>query len=205
MIIGSMYKKVKRARMMKRISSYVLLDTDSFYGGHFYVDLRFPDSGHKYLETGRHSIIDGKFIFESASGHIKIGDRVHIGNSSLISINEILIDDDVTIAWDCLIYDHDSHSVLWEQRKDDTEKEYNDIKEGLNPITNKNWSVVKSSPIHICSKAWIGHGVTILKGVTIGEGAVVGAGSVVTKNVDPWTVVGGNPAKVIKRLVLDSE
>ena len=117
-----------------------------------------------------------------------------------VSVNEILIDDDVTIAWDCLIYDHNSHSVMWEERKEDTEREYQDIRSGLNPITHKNWDVVKSAPIHICSKVWIGTGVTILKGVTIGEGAVIGAGSVVTKDVEPWTVVGGNPAQLIKRL-----
>ena len=40
----------------------------------------------------------------------------------------------------------------------------------------------------------------ILKGVTIGEGAIVGAGSVVTKDVPAWTVVAGNPARVVKKL-----
>ena len=40
----------------------------------------------------------------------------------------------------------------------------------------------------------------ILKGVTIGEGAIVGAGSVVTKDVPAWTVVAGNPAKIVKKL-----
>ena len=59
---------------------------------------------------------------------------------------------------------------------------------------------MKSAPIHICSKAWIGTGVTLLKGVTIGEGAIVAAGSVVVKDVPPWTVVGGNPAQIIKNL-----
>lgn len=43
----------------------------------------------------------------------------------------------------------------------------------------------------------------ILKGVTIGEGAIVGAGSVVTKDVAPWTVVGGNPARVIKEIPIN--
>ena len=40
----------------------------------------------------------------------------------------------------------------------------------------------------------------ILKGVTVGEGAVVGAGSVVVKDVRPWTIVGGNPAREIKEI-----
>ena len=194
------YKGLQRKKMMKCISPYVALNADSYYGNSFFVDIRFPQDGHAYLETGSHCVLDGKYYFESPGGHIKIGDRVHIGGSSFISINEIVIEDDVTIAWDCLIYDHNSHSTNWEERKYDTEQEYKDICAGLNPIANKNWAVVKSAPIHICSKAWIGHGVTILKGVTIGEGAIVGAGSVVTKNVEPWTLVGGNPAKTIRRL-----
>lgn len=45
---------------------------------------------------------------------------------------------------------------------------------------------------------WIGHDVTILRGVTIGNGAVIAAKSVVTKNVPPYAIVGGNPAKIIK-------
>ena len=57
-------------------------------------------------------------------------------------------------------------------------------------------------PITISKGAWIGARAIILPGVTIGEGAVVGAGSVVTKNVEPWTVVAGNPAKFIKKRVL---
>ena len=58
----------------------------------------------------------------------------------------------------------------------------------------------KHAPIKICDNAWIGMNAIILKGVEIGEGAIVGAGSVVTKNVEPWTMVAGNPARVVKRL-----
>lgn len=49
---------------------------------------------------------------------------------------------------------------------------------------------------------WIGGSSNILQGVTIGEGAIVAAGSVVVKNVDPYTIVGGNPAKFIKKRAL---
>ena len=47
---------------------------------------------------------------------------------------------------------------------------------------------------------WIGAGVIVLPGITIGKGAIVGAGSIVTKNVEPFTVVVGNPAHAIKKI-----
>lgn len=53
-------------------------------------------------------------------------------------------------------------------------------------------------PVEIGQDVWIGAGSIILPGVTIGEGAVVAGGSVVTKDVLPFTIVGGNPAKLIK-------
>jgi maltose O-acetyltransferase len=54
-------------------------------------------------------------------------------------------------------------------------------------------------PVIINDRVYIGTRVTILPGVTIGEGAVVASGAVVTKNVDPWTMVGGIPARFIKK------
>lgn len=55
-------------------------------------------------------------------------------------------------------------------------------------------------PIRIENKVWLGANVTVLPGVTIGEGAIVAAGAVVTKDVAARTVVGGVPAKLIKRI-----
>lgn len=57
----------------------------------------------------------------------------------------------------------------------------------------------KADWVTIGHDVWIGHGVTVTAGVTIGTGAVVGAGAVVTRDVDPYTVVGGVPARPIKR------
>lgn len=193
-------KKLKKDRLMRRIRPYTALSNDSIYGANFSVDIRQPVQGYNYLKIGSHSIIDGRFIFEKDSGMITVGDRVHIGGSRFISIDRITIGNDVTIAWGCLFYDHNSHAVNWSDRKNDTKQEYQDLMNCGNMIKNKNWSVVKHKPITVCDKAWIGADCTILKGVTIGEGAVVAAGSVVTQNVEPWTVVGGNPARVIKRI-----
>lgn len=60
--------------------------------------------------------------------------------------------------------------------------------------------VLLCSPIHIKEYAWIGANAKILPGVTIGAHAVVASGAVVTKNVEDWTVVGGNPARVIRTI-----
>jgi acetyltransferase-like isoleucine patch superfamily enzyme len=59
----------------------------------------------------------------------------------------------------------------------------------------------KFSGVLIKKGSWIGANVIILPGVTIGENAVVAAGSVVTKDVEPRTVVGGNPAKLIHQII----
>lgn len=63
------------------------------------------------------------------------------------------------------------------------------------PIENE---VVSKGPIAIGSDVWIGTGVQILSGVQIGHGAVIGANAVVTKDIPPYAIVGGNPAKIIK-------
>ena len=62
---------------------------------------------------------------------------------------------------------------------------------------SKDWKIVQTK---VCKKASIGANSTVLGGVTIKMGAMVGAGSVVTKDVPPWTIVAGNPAKVIRRI-----
>ena len=62
-----------------------------------------------------------------------------------------------------------------------------------------------TAPIILKTKSWIGARSFIGMGVEIGEGAVVGATASVYKSVEPWTVVGGNPAKVIKKRKLENE
>lgn len=61
-------------------------------------------------------------------------------------------------------------------------------------------STTVAKPIKIGNRVWIGIAATVLSGVTIGDNAIVGAGSVVMHDVEPNTVVAGNPARVIKRL-----
>lgn len=59
--------------------------------------------------------------------------------------------------------------------------------------------IAEFKPIHIGHHVWVGTGAIVLQGVTIGDGAVIAAGAVVTKDVAPYTIVGGIPAKFIKK------
>ena len=195
-------KNILQKRNQKDIEKKCLVKSESsFILGNTTLDFRVGHQDRTYVEIGEMSLINAKFIFESISGFVKIGNNVHLGGVNFICRTSITIENDVTMAWGITIYDHNSHSVDWEVRMNDNSNCYQDfLKYNGNNIANKDWSHVPSKPIIICSKVWIGFDVTILKGVTIGEGAVVAAKSVVTKDVDPWTLVAGNPAIFKKKL-----
>lgn len=86
-----------------------------------------------------------------------------------------------------------------------------------NTLKKLNWTLVKENKfkehefssdnffVKIGSDVWLGEGVSILNGVTIGDGAIVGANSFVNKNVPPYTIYGGTPAKLIKKRFKDEE
>lgn len=60
--------------------------------------------------------------------------------------------------------------------------------------------IITGKPVRIGKGAWVGAGSSVLPGITVGDYAVVGAGSVVTKDVAPWTIVAGNPARFIREI-----
>jgi acetyltransferase-like isoleucine patch superfamily enzyme len=159
------------------------------------------ENNNNAVSIGKNSMIGGKIVFESTEGQVLIGENTFInGGSTLISRSEICIGSNVTIAWGCTIYDHNSHSLNYLDRRGDVANQIVAHKSGGSIVKNKDWSTVSSSKIIIGDDVWIGFGSIILKGVTIGEGSIVGAGSVVRESVEPWTVVAGNPAVEIKKL-----
>lgn len=164
------------------------------------VSIRSEMKSKTFLEIGNDSLISGNFIFENENGFIKIGDRTFIGGGGkFISINKISIGNDVLISWGCTFMDNNAHSLIWTERKNDVEEWKKGIED--NKIGHyKKWENVKSAPIIIKDKVWIGFDVVILKGVIIGEGVIIGSRSVVTKDVPNWTVVAGNPAQIIRTI-----
>jgi galactoside O-acetyltransferase len=154
----------------------------------------------RYVRIGREGVINATLTFESPTGSIEIGDRAYLGaGTHIISRERVSIGNDVTVAWDVMIYDHNSHSLDWQQRRKVVNHFYRTYgsPECFNDL---DWTGVRSAPIVIGDRVWIGFGVTILKGVTIGEGAVVGARAVVVRDVEPYSIVAGNPAVEIGRV-----
>jgi acetyltransferase-like isoleucine patch superfamily enzyme len=143
------------------------------------------------FSVGEGSIFQARVSADRPVAVIKVGNNSFVGGTHLVCAERIEIGDDVLIAWGGTIVDHDSHSPLWSERQQDVRDTF---------AGRKDWSKVRILPVVIGNRAWIGFNVTILRGVTIGEGAVVGACSVVTKDVEPYTVVAGNPARFIRKI-----
>lgn len=146
------------------------------------------------LVVGAHASVRGELRVMTGSGRIAIGHHTYIGPSTRIWAKEsITIGNFVLISHVVDIIDNNSHSLAWSDRRE----ELIDLFERGREI---DFSRVDSAPVVIEDDVWIGAKSTILKGVHIGRGAVVAAASVVTQDVAPYTLVAGNPLRVIREL-----
>jgi len=124
-------------------------------------------------------------------GKIKVGNNCFIGEfTKIAAAKEINIGNNVLIAHGVNIIDNNSHPIDAEERA----KDYQRI---FTTGFADNYSLNEKT-VTIKDNVWIGFNSIILKGVTIYEGAIVAAGSFVTKDVEAYTIVAGNPAKIIK-------
>ncbi len=140
-------------------------------GSAIYKDTMFDLGSRAEVQVGEYALIHGARIVCDA--HLKIG------NYALISWQVVLMD----------TYRLPFDSVKRRQ-----------ILERVAGSDRNACSDVSSRPISIQDNVWIGFDACILPGVTIGEGAIVGARSVVNHDVPPYTVVAGNPARVVRQI-----
>lgn len=144
---------------------------------------------------GKNSVIGGQLLVFAHAGKIEIGESCYIGESTRIwSADSIKIGNRVLISHNVNIHDTNSHSVDSELRH----QHFVQIMSSDHP--QKNNFDIQSKSVEIEDDVWIGFNSTILKGVKIQEGAIIAACSVVTKDVPPYVVVAGNPARVIKNI-----
>lgn len=138
--------------------------------------------GDGVIISNRNTWIVGLKVYPDAK--LEIGDRVTLGYMNLISVaKSVRIGNDCLFAGEVKILDNNSHSLDYQQRRANAALEPSDV-----------------APVVIEDDVWIGTNCMVLKGVTIGRGAVIAAGAVVTKDVPPFTVAAGNPARVIKQI-----
>jgi acetyltransferase-like isoleucine patch superfamily enzyme len=117
----------------------------------------------------------GTRLWAHKGGKLSIGNGTYLNRGAeVIAWERVEIGRDCMIGWDVVIMDTDLHPV------------------GYRPMNNK--------PVIIGDHAWIGCRSIILKGVTIGEHAIVSAGAIVTKDVPPYTIVAGHPAREVARV-----
>lgn len=146
------------------------------------------------IVVGANTHIRGQLLTFWNAGEIRLGAWCYVGEGTRIwSQASISIGDHVMIAHLVDIHDTNSHPLDWQERRRDSEAILSGRGYHLPTQT-------VSAPIVIEDDAWIGFKAVILKGVKVGRGAIVASGAVVTKDVDPWTIVAGNPAKVVEVL-----
>ena len=131
-----------------------------------------------HFSLGKYSTIEDFCTINNGVGDVQIGNNTLIGMGNTI-IGPITIGNDVIFAQN-IVASALNHA-------------YSDV---TKPIHSQ---PILTSPIIVEDECWIAANVVITAGVTIGKHSVVGAGSVVTKSVPPYSVVVGNPAKVIKQ------
>lgn len=151
------------------------------------------DSSRERLVVGDFCHLRGE-ILVLAPGKIEIGHHCFIGPGSRIWCrNGIRIGAHVLISHLVDIHDSNSHSMDWRSRRAEGRALF-EFDATLQSVD------IRADQVVIEDDAWIGFKSSVLKGVTIGRGAIIAAGSVVTKDVPPFTLVAGNPAKVIREL-----
>ena len=129
--------------------------------------------------------LDRGVDIKSNRGEIEIGKRAYIGPYTCISGGDITIGDNCLIASHCGIY-ASNHSFA-------------------DPLVDIIDQKSTFQGIAIEDNCWLGSGVKVLDGVTIGKGSIIGAGAVVTKNIPPYSVAVGVPAKVISHRQVSSQ
>ena len=149
-------------------------------GSKIYGSVRMDTPPYRKFVLGRRSVVESFCCINNAVGDVIIGDNTRIGLHTTV-IGPVEIGSNVNLAQGIVV------TALNHNFTDCTKR-----------IDEQGISTAK---VTIGNDVWIGANATVLPGVTIGNHSVVAAGAVVTKDVPPYSLVGGVPAKILKKLV----
>jgi acetyltransferase-like isoleucine patch superfamily enzyme len=165
-------------------------ETVKFYPGSVLVNHSSPDD----LQIGSYCGVMGQLVIVAPRGELKLGHHCSVGWGTRIwAQTRIEIGNYVLIAHLVDIHDSNAHSLDPILRRNDPVSVFEEN-------TPMDFTDVPSKPVRIEDDVWIGFKSSIMKGVTVGRGSVIAAGSMVTKDVPPYTLVAGNPARVVREL-----
>ena len=191
-MIRKIFRKIKLRQVNKNFLSKVSADKKEL---NILINARSVNTGPKEnIVIGKHCTVDCvlRALF---GGKIVIGDNNFISyHTELQSAELIKIGNNVIISNNVLITDNNNHPTDPKMRLN--------MSKADNYLNSELWSwqYADKKPVIIEDNVWIGRDARILKGVTIGEGSIVALGAVVTHDVPKYSVVAGNPARVVKTL-----
>lgn len=127
------------------------------------------------------------------NGQVKLGDYALVHGARIICDAEVIIGQYALISWNVVLMDTYRVPLNPAARREELRRV---------PMRSLRLACadVPARPVRIERNVWIGFDSVVLPGVTVGEGSIVGARSVVTENVPAFTIVAGNPARVIRRI-----
>ncbi|WP_395686615.1 acyltransferase [Caenimonas koreensis] len=163
-------------------------------GNVFYAEAELVNqSAPNMLRIGDYSHVRGE-VSVQAGGEFLMGSHCFLGPGSRIWCkSRVTIGNHVLISHLVDIHDSDSHSMNWQQRRQEGIRLFEQLDDTSSPHVAREAIVIQDD-------VWIGFKSSVFKGVTIGRGSVVAACSVVTHDVPPFTLVAGNPARILREL-----
>ena len=148
-------------------------------GSKIYHSVRMDTPPYRRFSLGDHSVIESFCCINNAVGDVVIGDHTRVGIHNTI-IGPVSIGNHVNLAQGITV-------TALNHNFSDPDKRIDE-------------QGISTAAVHIGDDVWIGANAVVLPGVTIGSHSVVAAGAVVTKDVEPNTIVGGVPAKILKQI-----
>jgi len=175
----------------------------SVYHENGYISPRILINDRKALKLGEYCFVgDGNKFYLEGENSLKTGNYVHIKSDNHLNTGQggkIILHDYVDIQHDCQLSANKSSIEIGKYTMIGPYTFFITYDHGISPdqpMAMQPWTT--KGGIKIERDVWIGAYVVVLDGVTISHGAIVASGSVVSKDVPPYAIVGGVPAKVIK-------
>lgn len=183
------FEKEQHANYLLTIKEKAIIDQTTL----LFHDAVIQNEQHKAekILVGKECRVRGHLMVFRHGGEVTIGDHCYIGEGTKIwSAKKIQIGNRVLIAHNVNVHDNVSHPLNSELRHKDYVHIFNiGLQENID---------LREKEVIIEDDVWIGFNSTIMKGVTIGKGSIIGSNTVITKDVPPYTVMVGNPPRILK-------